>query len=200
MEYWNNKGQVFNDKQDVLSPQEKAYNFLLKNLGDAKKEDAIMGVIASSVPILTNAKYIPQILSAARLLYHKPFEKMSEAEQKAYRKEGSKYYKNYIKDKIIHNNVIGDVDFKGGQAGEPDFQYMEQYPQLRNNIKKATDNISLPPKYPRDDATSFDNLKVNWRGKDYDYQIRHNPFLKTPDFYNIKPYDLLIEELKKGTP
>ena len=26
MEYWNNKGQIYNDKQAVLSPLERAYN------------------------------------------------------------------------------------------------------------------------------------------------------------------------------
>lgn len=199
MEYWDSKGQIYNDNAKQLTPQEKAYNFLLSKLSNVNKEDALMGAITMALP-MTKAKYLPKVIAGARLLYHKPFEKMSELEQKTYRKEGTKYYKNYIKDKIVHNDTIGDIDFKGGQAGESDFQYMEQYPRLRSNIKKATDNINLPPKYPRDDATSFDNLKVHWRGKDYDYQIRHNPFLKTPDFYNIKPYDLLIEELKNGTP
>jgi hypothetical protein len=199
MEYWDSKGQVYNDKQAVLSPLERAYNLYLSKFGDIKNEDLVMGAISMAVP-MAKVKYLPEIIAAARLLHHKPFEKMSEIEQKAYRKAGTKYYKNYIKDKIVHNDVIGDVDFKGGQAGEPDFQYMEQYPKLRENIKNATENIFLPPKYEREDATGFDNLKVHWRCKDYDYQIRHNPFLKTPDFYNIKPYDLLIEELKKGTP
>ncbi len=46
-----------------------------------------------------------------------------------------------------------------------------------------------------------DNAKpLTPQKKHITYQIRHNPFLKTPDFYNIKPYDLLIEELKNGTP
>ena len=38
MEYWDNKGQIYNDYWRNLSAQEKAYNFLLSKFGDVKKK------------------------------------------------------------------------------------------------------------------------------------------------------------------
>lgn len=215
-EYWNNKGQIFNDKQVVLSPLEKAYNLYLSKFGDIKNEDLVMGAIGMAAP-MAKAKYLPEILSAARLLYHKPFEKMSEEEYNKYGKLGTDYYKKYIQGKKTYNLDVQNKDYKkregvmftGKRAGEPDYQYMEQYPYLIKNIENAKDNYfeETRPKigkdgkeYIRDDAKGFSNLKVNWRGKDYDYQIRHNPYLEMPDFYNIKPYDVLIKQIKNGAP
>lgn len=73
------------------------------------------------------------------------------------------------------------------------YRYMEQYPVLKQNIKRAVENINLPNNKIRDDSLSFDNLKVNWHDKDYIYQIRNNPDLSNKDFYNIKPYEKLIK-------
>ena len=216
MEYWDNKGKVYNDKLQKLTPQEKAYNFLLKNFGDVKNEDVIMGAISMAAPF-TKVKYLPQVISAARLLYHKPFEKMSPEEYKNYGKLGKEYYKKYIQGNKVYNPEVQKKDYKqregimftGGQAGEPDYRYMEQYPKLEENIEKSLNNYfeETRPKigkdgklYMRNDAKGFSNLKVDWKGQDYDYQIRHNPFLEMPDFYNIQPYDVFINKIKNGTP
>lgn len=63
MEYWNNKGQIYNDKQTVLRPLEKVYNLYLSKFGDIKNEDLVMGAIAMGAP-MTKVKYLPEILSA----------------------------------------------------------------------------------------------------------------------------------------
>lgn len=155
---------------------------------------------------IANHPKTQQLMHAGQLLFHKPFEKMTKEEYNAYGRLGKDYYKNYVKGQRAKNDVIGDVDFYGGQAGESDYKYMEQYPFLKRNIEKARENVyrEVKPKigkdgkeYIRKDATGFDNLKVNWKGKDYDYQIRHNPSLPNKDFYNIKPYEKFLEELLK---
>ncbi len=73
------------------------------------------------------------------------------------------------------------------------YRYIEQYPVLKQNIKRAVENINLPNNKIRDDSLSFDNLKVKWNGQDYVYQIRDNAYTQTKDFYNIKPYEKLIK-------
>lgn len=214
MEYWDSKGQIYNDKLPQISPQKQAYNLLLSKLTGLKNEDAVMGAISLALPF-SKVKYLPEAISAAKLLYHKPFEKMSEEEYNNYGKLGTDYYKKYIQGKRAHNPEVQNADYKnrdgimftGSRAGKPDYRYMEQYPDLIKNIENGTDNYfdKIRPKigkdgkeYIRDDAKGFSNLKVNWRGKDYDYQIRHNPYLDLPDFYNIKPYDILIQQIKNG--
>ena len=179
-----------------------------------KKEDALMGAITAALPV-TKVKYLPEIIASARLLYHKPFEKMTKEEYNKYGKLGTEYYKKYIQGKKAYNTDVQNSDYKnregimftGTRAGEPDYRYMEQYPDLIKNIESSTENYFDKPRpkigkdgkeYIRDDAKGFSNLKVNWHGKDYDYQIRHNPYLEMPDFYNIKPYDVLIKQIKKG--
>lgn len=208
MQYWDKNGKIHSDNEQNASAQTKAYNFLLSKFKEVNPQDLVMEIAATAVP-MTKIKYLPEAISAARLLHHKPFDKMTPKEYSDYGKLGKEYYKKYIQNKPVINEKFGVYDFKGGQAGKPDYRYMEQYPKLRENIENAKDNVYLDVKpyiddkgnlVTRKDATGFDNLKVNWKGKDFDYQMRHNPFLDTPDFYNIKPYEFLIEEIKKRTP
>ena len=211
MEYWDKDGNIYDTEAQKKSIQERAYNKLLANFADVDNADLVMGGIALGLP-MTKVKYLPELIHATRLIYHKPFDKMTIEEKKSFGNLGKEYYKKYVQHRPVHNEDIGTIDFNGGQAGKPDYIYMEQYPKLRENIQNATENVYIKAKpridkngnkYTRQDAVGFDNLKVNWKGKDYDYQIRHNPALENPDFYNIKPYDLLIKELEnqtKGTP
>ena len=177
-------------------------------------EAAELGLAAFSG---SKVKYLPKMIAGLRLLYHKPFDKMSEEEYNKFGRLGMDYYKKYIQGKKANNQEVQNVDYKnrqgimftGKRAGEPDYRFMEQYPRLINNIENAKENYFDPVRskigkdgieYLRKDAKGFSNLKVNWRGKDYDYQVRHNPYLEMPDFYNIKPYDFLIKQIEKGSP
>lgn len=195
MEYWDSKGNIYNTSAKELDPITRAYNFILAKTGDINPQDVAMGAISTTIPA-SKVKYLPQILSASKLLIHKPFDKMTKQEYNKYGKLGKRYYKDYIQGNMVTNDIIGDVDFKGAQAGKPDYRYMEQYPFLRKNLEEANENITLPTNKERADAIDFDNLKVNWKGKDYTYQVRNNPDLPTKDFYNIKPYDILLKQLK----
>ena len=208
MQYWDKNGKIHSDDEQNVSLEKRAYNFILSKLANVNNQDVLMGLGAAALPI-SKIKYLPELISGARLLYHKPFDKMTKEEYTKYGQLGKEYYKKYIQNKPVNNEKFGVYDFKGAQAGKPDYRYMEQYPKLRENIENAKENVYLDAKpyidkngklVTRKDATGFDNLKVNWKGKDFDYQMRHNPFLDTPDFYNIKPYQFLINEIEKRTP
>ena len=121
---------------------------------------------------------------------------MSKEEQKAFGRLGKRFYKDNIQPHVEHNNLIGDVNFPGNQARKTDYNYMEQYPFLRYNIKNAKENTYLPNNKPRLDANGFDNLRVNWLGKDYAYQIKNSAYDGTKNFHNIKPYELLEKDNK----
>ena len=215
-QYWDKNGKIHSDNEQKASIQKRAYNFLLSQFGDIKNEDVAMEIVGALAP-MSKAKYIPEMISAARLLYHKPFEKMTPEEYNKYGRLGMDYYKKYIKGEKAYNKEVQNADYKnregimftGKRAGEPDYRFMEQYPNLIKNIENSMENYftDVKPKikddgtkYIRKDSKGFSNLKVNWKDKDYTYQIRHNPSLEMPDFYNIKPYDLLIEQIKKGSP
>lgn len=177
---------------------------------EAYKQKVATVVGALSAPYtakpISYIPYLDDIWQGRKLLFHKPFGEMTTKEYNAYGKLGKEYYKNHIQGKRVKNNVVGEIDFYGRQAAKPDPKYMEQYPFLRYNIKNAKENINIPVKkikskdgveYTRKDATGFDNLKVKWKNTYYDYQIRNNPGLPNKDFYNIKPYEKLVEELLK---
>lgn len=163
--------------------------------------------IPSMIPVtnwgIRGAKFAAGIYPYARdiwngrdLLFHKPFDKMSKEEHRAYYKQGKTYYKKNIQPYVEHNKIIGDVHFPGNQSAKPYFEFMEQYPFLRYNIKNAKVNTFLPNNKLREDANGFDNLRVNWLGKDYAYQVKNNAYDGTKNFHNIKPYEKL--ELDKN--
>ncbi len=145
----------------------------------------------------TAAGYAGRSIDGFGLTHHKPFEMMTKGEYNQYGRNGKKYYKDYIQYTKVKNDILGDIYFSGGQAGKPDYKYMEQYPALKRNIRKSIENINLPNNKIREDSLGFDNLKVNWNGQDYAYQIRNNSYAQNKDFYNIKPYEKLIKNQNK---
>ena len=149
--------------------------------------------------------YLKDIWQGRNLLFHTPFDEMTPEDIRAYRKLGNIFYKNNLNGQTVENNLLhtdGPVSFPNGRASESDYQYMEQYPLLRKNIKEAKENTFLPPhikydengnSYFRTDANGFNNLKVKWKNKLYDYQIKENSNGSGNDFYNIKPYEFLYD-------
>lgn len=148
--------------------------------------------------------YINDIVQGLDLLVHKPYNWMSPEEYNAFGQRGVEYFKKVLNPQSATNkNIENEIHFPNRRAGESDYKYMEQYPLLRKNIEEATKDTYLPPrvkinkktgeKYTRQDAKGFHNLKVRWKGKDYDYQIKDNAYDKYNDFYNIKPYEYLDE-------
>ena len=142
--------------------------------------------------------YTSKLNSARKLIYHKPYETMNKEEARAFKGMGKKYYKDYIQFRSVENPYYGKFNFVGSQAGKPDYKFMEQYPFLRKNLQNASDNIGIKNNKERIDSLGFNNIKVNFKGKDYDYQIRKNSNNLENDFYNIKPYELFEKELNQG--
>lgn len=226
MEYWDKNGKIHNDNNLKLNPLQKAYRKVIANISNIDsinkmpsnnefKRDLTNKLLNAELAMLTGSLGIrlhPQLNSAYKLLFHKPFYKMDNFEKATYEQQGKEYYKTYLNKNQAYNKAIGTVDFTNAQAGEPNLEFMEQYPLARFLIWSGKENKFIPTKpkinkttgkiYERKDATGFNNLKVRWKGKDYDYQIRENPSLPNPDFYNIKPYELFLKEIEqnKRTP
>ena len=167
-----------------------------ENVIDGAVKGGVLGAAGGGLTG-TTAGYAKRSIDGFGLTHHKAFDEMSTQEYNKYGRLGKKYYKDYIQNTTVTNDILGDITFTGAQAGKPDYRYMEQYPVLKQNIKRAVENINLPLNKSRIDAVNFDNLKVNWNGQEYVYQIRNNHQHKTKDFYNIKPYSTLIEQLKR---
>lgn len=161
--------------------------------------------IKTALPFLP---YMADIWAGRNLLFHKPFDKMTKEEYTNYGYTGRDFYKKVLNPQKAQNKFIeGEINLPNSKAMKPDYRYMEQYPLLRKNINEASENTFLKPHpkidkngnaYIRSDAQGFNNLKVNWKGEDYIYQIKKNAYDNQNYFHNIKPYknlyDYIIEE------
>ena len=71
-------------------------------------------------------------------------------------------------------------------------------PFSRFNLSRAKQNTPFPNVKPQKTNTEkFDNLKINFLGKSYDYQIRNNKNDKSLDLYNIKDYKYFKKDIEK---
>lgn len=160
-------------------------------LGGAFAKTLGKGAVQTFNTVKEYAPYAKDIWEGRELLIHKPFDKMTPEEYTKYGDIGKQYFKTTLNPQTSHNPIIGDVKYPNKSAGKPDYKYMEQYPFMRYNIDKATNNKYIPNNKNRADAKGFDNLKVNWKGKDYAYQIKNSAYNQGKNFHNIKPYELL---------
>jgi hypothetical protein len=108
-----------------------------------------------------------------------------------------KFYKNNINKRDVYNEVMGETSFPNTVAGKIRAEYSNQVPFLRYFTAKNKDIIHLDNNKNRTDSDGFYNMKVNWLGKDYDYQYKKNIYTGKPEFHNIKFYDLLLKDLNK---
>ena len=118
------------------------------------------------------------------------------------RKETRKLGENFIKEYLSNNPIntkFGQIEFKNKLANETDPQHMWQFPFARFNLSRATNNTNIPNKKPdsKPDVDYFDNIEINFLGKNFDYQIRNNKNNKLKDLYNIKDYKLLEKDLEE---
>lgn len=109
---------------------------------------------------------------------------------------GKNYYKNYIHNNNVNNEVMGNVKFPNSMAGKIKAEYVEQLPFLRYFTHKNKNVLKVPNNKNRLDADGFYNMKTKWKGKNYDYQYKINKYSQEPEFHNIKPYELFEEEIK----
>lgn len=109
-----------------------------------------------------------------------------------------KFYKDNINNKDVYNKIMGKTAFPNSKAGKIRAEFARQVPFLRYFTSRNKDIIHLDNNKERLDANGFYNMKVNWLGKNYDYQYKKNSYTGQPEFHNIKPYDLLLKDLNKN--
>jgi hypothetical protein len=107
------------------------------------------------------------------------------------------YYKKNINKRDVYNEIMGETSFPNSVAGKIRAEYAQQVPFLRYFTAKNKDIIHLNNNKNRIDSDGFYNMKVNWLGKDYDYQYKKNIYTEKPEFHNIKLYELLFKDLNK---
>lgn len=113
------------------------------------------------------------------------------------KKDAKVFYKSYIHPKTTFNKEIGEISYPNSAIGKIDKEYLNQIPALRFILRNARNNIHLPNNKERFDSNGFDNLKYNWNGKNYAYQIKNNKYNNLKEFHNIKPYELLEQDIQK---
>lgn len=195
------RGQAYNDDLDMLLNRELNTERLKLGLELGGSLIGGLGLFRAGKLAAPYAPYLDKIWKGRSLLFHKPFENMTPQEYNEFGRRGVKFYKEVLHPiQATNKNVDNAIHFPNRRASESDYRYMEQYPLLPKNIKEATENTYKLPKPKidkygnetiRDDAKGFHNLKVKWKDKYYDYQIRDNKYNDFYDFYNIKPYDKL---------
>ena len=200
------RGQAYNDDLDMLLNRELNTERLKLGLELGGSLIGGLGLFRAGKLAAPYAPYLDKIWKGRSLLFHKPFENMTPQEYNEFGRRGVKFYKEVLNPtQTTNKNVDNAIRFPNASAGESDYRYMEQYPLLPKNIKEAQENTYIPPQpkikngkpYIRKDAKGFHNLKVKWKDKYYDYQIRDNAYDDFNDFHNIKPYENLYDYLNK---
>lgn len=132
--------------------------------------------ITSTTSAIKNfAKYIPyakDIWQGRNLLFHKPFDKMSEEEFKNYGKLGEMYYKNYLQRNPVKIKGYGTITFSKHNRGKDKTINYEQYPLLRKNIETSTkENFST--NYNNEPDRTYDYFSNTHKGDLYHYLIEN---------------------------
>ncbi len=114
---------------------------------------------------------------------------MTPKEMQDLKQLGKEYYKNYLEQTQVNNNLIGPVNFPKRQSGEIRLHNYPQIPNLQNQIKNAKISIYSNDKPNRGDALYFNKLYNSINNKHYEYVIRKNKNKPGNDFYQIKQVD-----------
>lgn len=180
MDYWNNKGQVYNDNQEVLSPLQRAYNKVLSigtNAWDwlnetnpeseayKQKRDAILGAELALLPI---AKYNPGIkrLLNSGIDYEaaRAFNADDGIKRKFFTKDAAL---KYLKEKFPNKNISQNPSIL--PRSEQDLMREEGKKYARENLRGTSVNI---PGYST----------LNFTGKNIGKDYSHNK----PEYRTLK--------------
>lgn|GEM_PF-6841577 len=178
------------------------YNTALNNgmLSDAAINDqTLANILVSGTGLIKGAPAVWSALpSNIKLSYGLPIYRLIDRSLNSFGKLGKQYFKNELHPYRDYSKVLNKyVYYPNKVAGKTRNQYMNQYPNVRKGVREAEEKLHIDNKYPRNDANGFENLKVNFRGKDYAYQIKNNPVNERAEFYNIKPYDLAEKDYEQ---
>ena len=129
------------------------------------------------------------------LSYGKPLFRLFDKSLNTFGKLGKDYFRKNIKNTKDYSKILNEyVYYPDSQIGKIRYKYLDQLPKLKQNVRNSNFNRHIDNKYFRQDAKGFDNLKVNFKGNDYAYQIRNNAINGHKEFYNIKPYKYVEED------
>lgn len=131
----------------------------------------LMGGISTGQKALGYAPYINDIWQGRKLLFHKPFEKMTREEFKNYGKLGKEYYKNHLQRNPINIKGYGNIIFGGTNKGKDNTRNMEQYPFLRKNLQSAKWQYNSNDKQEID--RTYDHFFNTHNNNLYDYLIEN---------------------------
>ena len=114
---------------------------------------------------------------------------MSKNEMNDLKKQGKRYYKDYLEQTQINNNLVGKINFPNRQYGEIKLHNYPNIPYLPSQIKNSKISIYSNDKPNRTDAEYFNKLYNTKNEKNYEYVIRKNKNKPDNDFYQIKHVD-----------
>lgn len=194
MEYWDNTGQAYNDKQEVLNPMQKAYNKALavginardwlnetnpESQAHAQKRAVTIGLESLSLPALKTLEYTPYIkdLWNGRNLILDRFTK----NQEKIADDGNNFYQTYLQKTPANIKGYGEVTFSKHNKGKDKTADFLEYPFLRKNLEGSykfnTTNYKNEPDrvydYLTNNKSLYDYVIENIANKGKKYKMMH---------------------------
>lgn len=114
--------------------------------------------------------YAKDIYNGLDLLFHKPFDKMTNEEFKQYGNLGKTYYQEYLQNNPVNIKGYGTVSFSRKNKGKDFIKNMEQYPLLRKNLENATKE-NFTTNYKNETDRNYDYFLNKYKGSLYHYLI-----------------------------
>lgn len=122
-----------------------------------------------SIPFLP---YLKDIWNGRNLLFHKPFEKMTNEEFNNYGKMGKLYYQNYLQNNPVYIKGYGEITFSKNNRGKDKTINFEQYPLLRKNLENATKE-DFSTNYKNEPDREYNYFSNTYKGDLFNYLIEN---------------------------
>ena len=151
-------------------------------------QDALAGGIAGGA-LGAAAGNIEKAVRGNRLVNFDVHNSMTKDEIGELKHLGKDYYKDYLEQTQITNNLVGNINFPSRQYGEIRPHNYPNIPYLPEQIKNSKISVYSNDKPNRTDAEYFNKLYNTLNDKNYEYIIRKNKNKPDNDFYQIKHVD-----------
>ena len=131
----------------------------------------LSGTASGLKKVVEYAPYLNDIWQGRDLLFHKPFNRMSNEEFKSYGKLGRQYYKDHLRNNPVDIKDYGLVEFGRTNMGKDKTTNMEQYPFLRKNLQNAVKTGTTNTKNEADRV--YDHFQNTHKNNLYNYIIEN---------------------------
>ena len=158
-------------------------NSLITGLQDAA------GGLAAGALIGGTGGSIEKTIRANILENSKPISEFSPTNFKNLRRLGKRFYEDYLRDRVVSTQELGEINFPNSQAGEIRLHNIKMIPKIPEQIRSAQGLRYSNDKPWRHDANNFYKIYNTYKGKNYEYVIRNNANKTGNDFYQIKEVD-----------